>query len=197
VKKNVFWFAMILAFFMFNTPANANLTNNGNGLIYDDVLNVTFYDASQTAVNWYAAEAYVTNLNVNGVTGWRLPTTVSATGYYLGELGELYHSELGLSGTAVDQPTTKTELPFTTLHSYFYWTGVYAYSNGSNTNNAYYAIELDNGYQTVHWDVSSFDAIAVHDGNIGGTTPVPVPATVMLLGSGLVGLAGFRKKFKK
>lgn len=36
-----------------------------------------------------------------------------------------------------------------------------------------------------------------HDGYNEGDTPVPEPTTMLLLGSGLIGLAGFRRKFRK
>ena len=38
--------------------------------------------------------------------------------------------------------------------------------------------------------------IVTTDGNPDGLAPVPIPSAVMLLGSGLVGLVGFRKKFR-
>jgi hypothetical protein len=34
-------------------------------------------------------------------------------------------------------------------------------------------------------------------GDVTATAPVPEPATILLFGTGLVGLAGFRKKLKK
>jgi len=33
--------------------------------------------------------------------------------------------------------------------------------------------------------------------NFGNLAPIPEPATMLLIGSGLIGLAGFRKRFKK
>jgi hypothetical protein len=105
--------------------SNASLFDRGNGMIYDNVLNITWlqdanyaatsgYSTSNNgAMNWNQATAWVSNLNYQGLTGWRLPT-ITDTGSpgcesfaYSGtdcgwnvdtrysELAYLYHVNLG------------------------------------------------------------------------------------------------------
>ena len=47
---------------------------------------------------------------------------------------------------------------------------------------------------TFNWDVVGTGIMGI--GELSALQPVPEPSTLLLLGSGLVGLAGFRKKFK-
>jgi len=68
-----------------------------------------------------------------------------------------------------------------------------------------YSVEIS-GFSWVQFD--AYDHYYVNSGkikydkapfshNAGATPPIPEPATMLLLGTGLVGLVGFRKKFKK
>jgi hypothetical protein len=168
---------------------HASLIDNGNNLIYDTDLNITWYDNPNYETIVYAS--YVTwaaGLNVGGVTGWRLPTTTSST---TGELGHLFFVEL--------QNTTTTGFanhgPFDNIGVIQdgRYGGFYA-----NDGGAVYYFDFDSGTQGPvdpqywYWNIH---AIAVHDGNVGGSS-VPIPAAVWLLGSGLIGLIGIRR-FRK
>ena len=79
----------------------------------------------------------------------------------------------------------------------------YALVKDGNATPAWYLFDLTsfgwNGMEDLlfegFWEGSS-GAIS-HVALYGTSTPVPEPATMLLLGSGLVGLAGLRRKFKK
>ncbi len=81
----------ILAVCIFgSTQADAALTvvgtdGNGNQLIYDSVLNVTWYDSPAVGRSWWDAKAWIATLNaakLGGFDNWRLPQALPVNGSY-------------------------------------------------------------------------------------------------------------------
>ena len=94
-------------------------------------------------------------------------------------------ADTGLSGTWTWNATGSTD-PQLAAYKIVY--------SGANWDIADLAI---NGYLRVYWGTATCGNDTI-DGTVY-PTPVPEPATMLLLGSGLIGLAGFGRKklFKK
>jgi hypothetical protein len=208
--------ALVLSFSIAGT-GNAALydrgaDNLGNHLIYDSGLNITWYDAPAVQINWNDAMAWASGLTLGGVSGWRLPWAVdgppivsynSTTSYGYNntsnEMGHLFYAELGnaglfdVNGNRLSDQVIVNKGPFANLQSYsvpssVYWTAIGStqYPRSFNFNSGYLGSKLNT-------DQDAY-ALAVHDGDVGA--PVPIPGAVWLMGTGLMGLVGLRKKFQ-
>jgi hypothetical protein len=160
----------------FTTFSNAELVNNGGGLIYDTCLNITWYDYSYyglgSGVTWDEAMSWADSLTVGGTTGWRLPSSdycqyENCTG---SDMGHLYYTDLGFAEGTPVSPTN--QFPFSNLQSDFYWSATQQIPIGNDA----IAFGFSNGLQGPFpktgdpWGVGLY-AIAVHSGNVG--SPVP------------------------
>ncbi|GEM_PF-856123 len=195
----------------------------GSGLVWLDYTNRI--DTWQNQVNWAASlgdslttvtidPAYSTSIDFS--TGWRLPTTVdgprvlgydgtTTAGYNIttSEMGHLYYGELGNLGrydtSGSERPAgswglTNTD-DFHNLVADWYWSStVY----GDDPDDIAWCFSLYDGFQSTGVWAFEFHGLAVHSGQVSNTAPVPEPSTMLLLGTGILGIAGLgRKKFLK
>lgn len=193
------------------SAANATLIDRGGGMIYDDVLNVTWMQDASYALTTGAgtmgyndAQTWVSNLVYTDTnTGisyddWRLPTTVNSPtslGYdptgMNSELSYMYYVNLGYAANESHNrydpaPTSSVYNPFVNLVYRAYWSGTLT----DNPNRAY----------ALHFHFGSLETTALSDVlNVwalrdGDVLPygVPEPGTLGLLSFSL--LAGFGLK---
>jgi hypothetical protein len=185
--KKLLFATLLTVILGFSTLANALPleSRDGGKMYYDPNLNITWLtEPNNTPLIWDEASKWAEGLNIDGITGWRLPTTPDIVLGGEGEMWYLYYHDLG----NVAGGPLSNKGPFTDLQPYSYWTGTeYLFSNHA------WFFSFDMGWQDAANKYFPMYALAVRPGDVSG---IPEPTTMLLLCSGLIGLAGYgRKKF--
>ncbi len=216
---------VMVALFAFSSVSFATLWDRGNGLIYDDVLDITWLqDANYAGTSGYTASlnyqetisgdpipagrmsqsdamTWAANLSYAGFDDWRLPTT-AYPGYGFNittsELGYMYYVNLG---NVADNSVTNNPL------NVFFTDGNDNLVSFINLQPIVYFMDVENSAFSFDYGLQSNGAFsnayqgawAVRSGDVvSSNAPVPEPGTMILFGIGLAGLGAtkFRRKKK-
>jgi PEP-CTERM motif len=224
--KKLWVFSCVMLFVLFiSGQAGALLIDRGGGMIYDSDQNITWLQDTnyflslgidKIGVSDYSspyfhgrltgsdAHYWAINLEYGGYDDWRLPKTIdlaegrdlrpgegyegpSSSGLNItnSEMGYMFYVNLGNSA----ERGLANSGPFVNMMTDdIYWSGTLRVGEGDM-----WFFSFDTGYQGSADPDNIGYAWAVRDGDV-----VPEPATMLLLGAGLVGLAALgRKSFRK
>jgi len=213
---NLYLFKKLYVFIFtigFVTSAQAALIDYGNGMIYDDELDLTMlqdmnyamtsgYDADGH-LTWQEAVVWADQLTFGGFTDWRLPSVEPCYDFNhlctshlydpsRGELAHIYEELGGSNPEDFGEPGwTPPDLSiFDNVLSGRYWAGPEfdQYNEGYPTHAWWYS--LTDGAQDA-WPIDI--ELAEHVWAVRNGSPIPIPGALWLFVTGLLGMLGIAR----
>lgn len=177
--------------------------NNGNSIVWLDYSRHAYWYNQNywEGQNYWAAglDSFLT-YNIDAAytvtwddTGWRLPSAGTdpqcSYNQITSEMGHLFYTELGNQGwqASDDNWGLNNTGDFDNLIASDYWSGT---ENAGYPDSAWY-FDMYNGFQCTNSTDHELYGLAVCSAQV---SEVPIPAAIWLLGSGLIGLVGLRRK---
>lgn len=204
--------SVALMFIVAVAPAGATLIDRGNGLIYDDHLDVTWlqnanlaatnqFGLTQSAnlfppsgqigptgsMSWKTANNWIAGMNAakyKGFNAWRLPTALDGGCRGINCTGSEFGHLFHVEGITAAVPDL-----FDNVQAYFYWSGTEFVPDADFA----WDFNFDTGSQYPGGKVIPLFGWAVRSGDASAPL-VPEPSTMLLLGTGLAGLVACRRK---
>lgn len=190
------------------STANANLEARAGGMVYDNLLDITWladanyvqtsgYD-SDGRMNFSAANTWAAGLSYGGYDDWRLPTALNQDGSgpcfgyncTSSEMGHMFYNNLGATAGSniLSGANTDNLALFTNLQNYVYWSGTVDASYPSLYAwifSTYIGLERSGFLKS-----SEALAWAVRPGDVA---LIPEPSTYAMMLAGLLAIFGFTR----
>jgi len=203
-----------------SSVAHAGLIDRGNGLIYDEVQDITWLQDANYAktsgyayegnMNWNEAITWADELVYGGYDDWRLfnaspddincseSSTFHGTTKYgfnctESELGHLFYNEFGLTQEqSILEAAGDADFDlFINVADYAYWSGTESSPLGPYALN----FATSSGYQAIARKRGGVSGWAVRDGDVShDNVEIPEPSTFFVFSLGLMGLVSSRLK---
>jgi hypothetical protein len=219
-------FTGLLAAGLFTVSAQAALYDRGNGLIYDDVLNITWMQDANYAqtsgyaaanavgygtdnhiladgrMGWEAANTWADQLSYGGFDDWRLPSAgnapASGPNITTGELGHMFYNNLG--NTAGSSILGNVSFTDATPGG-----GTESFLNVQSYGYYWYGEEYASNdeiawafYAGIGLQTAYYKRVSNYSWAVraGDVSTVPVPAAAWLFGTALLGLVGVKRRHR-